>query len=149
MANIVEQIIDESKSIATTTFGVTYQELRFFYDVEKNSVRGMRLAFAIRPLSASPAESVVGVYTVQHSFELILTDSVARADDDSQRETALDTMYSQADEFFKAIINSKINLPTIVLIVESPSFSEPEFVDDNKLVILRMQYDVRWRSSTT
>lgn len=145
----VRQIIDNSKSLASTTFGAEYQALRFIYEVEKNHLRGQRLGFAVRPLAASPAETVTKTFTLNQDFEIILTDSIARADDDSQKEEVIKVMYDMLDDFFQALINTKLSLPTIVLFVSAPSMSEPEFIDDNKLVILRAQYTVRYRSSTT
>lgn len=147
MATIVQDIITQSKSIASTLLGASYKELRFVYTVERNDIRSAEKGYSVRPLSATPAESVTRVYTLDHGFEFILTDTIGRSDDDSQRTDALNTMYDKADEYFKQIINTKINLPSVVLLVSSPSISEPEFVLDNKLVILRMQYTVKYRSA--
>lgn len=147
MANIVEQIIGESKTLIQSELGAGYQELQFIYNVEKNSLRGAKLAWGVRPLEASPAATVVRVYTLDHVFEIILTDTFARGDNDSQREEALNTMYNKADEIFKNLVNHKINLPSLVLNIEEPSLAEPEFLDDHKFVILRMQYVIKYRSN--
>ena len=146
MATIVENIVDNSKSTAATVLGAGYKELRFVYAVEKNDIRSAEKAYSVRPLSAIPAESTVKAYTVDHQFELVLTDTIGRSDDDTQRTDALMVMYDKIDEIFKAFINTKLSLPATVLWVSSPSISEPEFVLDNKLVILRMQYTVKYRS---
>jgi hypothetical protein len=146
MANIVEQILTETKSLMATELGGDYQELAFIYDVEKNNLRGARMAYGVRPVDASSAATLTRSYTLDHVFEIILTDTFARGDSDAQRETSLNTMYDKADEIFKSLVNHKINLPSTVLNVEEPSIAEPEFLDDNKLIVLRMQYVVKWRS---
>jgi hypothetical protein len=127
--------------------GSDYQELQYIYDIEKNTVRGARLAYGVRPLAADTAESVTRVYTLDQAFEIILTDTFARGDNDSQRETALNIMYDKSDEIFKELVNHKINLANFVLNIFNASLLEPEFLDDNKFIILRMQYLVKYRSA--
>ena len=147
MSALVSNILTQTKSVISTELGATYQELPFIYDVSKNNLRRAEKAYGVRPLSALPTEGVTKVYTLDHDFEVILSDTFARGDSDSQRETALNTMYDKADEIFKALIATKINLAATVLHVFGPTLSEPEFFDDNKMVILRMQYTVKYRST--
>lgn len=147
MATIVGDIIDSMKSIIATELGATYQELKYVYNVEKNNLRSMEKAYGVRPVDAATAESVTKAFTLDHSFEIILTDSVARTDTDVQRTDAIKVMYDKGDEIFKDFINTKIALPLVVLDVRAPSISEPEFVDDNKMVILRFQTVVKYRSN--
>ena len=146
MATLVPQILEQSRSIAATELGATYQRLAFIYDLSKLDIRRGRLAYGIRPLSAVPSSGIVRAFTLDHEFELILTDTIARGLDDSQRETAIDVMYDKADELMKLMINTKINLSNFVIHVFQPSISEPEFFDDNKVVALRTQYIVKYRS---
>lgn len=149
MSTYVTQITNETKSIASSTLGVEYKELRFVFDVAKNDIRSAEKAYGVRPLSAVTAESVTRFYTLDHEFELVLTDTIGRSDDDTQRQDAINIMYDKADEIFKAMIHTKINLASFVLNVTSPSMSEPEIINDNKFVILRMQYNVKYRSALT
>lgn len=147
MATIVSDIITAAESLAATTFGATYQRLVFVYDVGKNTVNQAKLAYGVRPLAAIPVDGVMKTYTVDHTFELVLTDTIARALSDDERRSTLNTMYDKADEFFKAAVNTKLSNPNVVWVVQSPSMSEPEFLDDHKYVILRMQFVVKYRSS--
>lgn len=149
MANIVEQIITGVKAVAVAQLGSTYREIPFVYEVEKNNVRTAHLGYGLRPLAADFTTSVNRSYALDHRFELILTNSVARTDSNAQHLTALNTMYDQADEIFKDLVQTKVGLPTLVLNVFDPSLSEPELLDENKIVILRMQFTVKYRSSLT
>lgn len=147
MATFVSQILTQIKAIIAAELGNTYTELPRIYDLSKSDLRRARLGYGVRPLDATPAETVVRAYTLDHGFEIILTDTIARDDSDAQRETVLNTMYDKADEIFKDLVNQKINLATFVMNVSQPSLSEPEFIDENKLVILRMQFIVKYRSA--
>lgn len=147
MATIVQDIIAQSKVVYLGAFPGA-QELPYIFDVEKNDLRRSEDSFGIRPLSASNAETITRNYTLDHGFELILTRSVPRGNqDDSQKIAALEVLYDRGDEFFKALVNTKINLPSVVLNVFDPEFSEPEFDEGGKIAILRMQYVVKYRSS--
>lgn len=141
----VKDILTESRSIASTVLGPTYQRLAFIYDVTKLHERQARLAFGFRPLGAVPVPSVTKSITQDQEFELILTDTFGRGVTDEQREAALDVMYDKQDDIMAQMMLTKINLASVVISVTQPSISEPEFVDDNKLIVLRTQYIVKYR----
>jgi hypothetical protein len=147
MPGIVEDIITQAELLAASTFGATYQRLPYVYNVEKNDLRGAKLAYGVRALSAASFGSITRVYALDHDFELILTDTVARPVNDDERRTVLNTMYDKSDSFFKALVNTKLNLASTVLQVYEPSLLEPEFLDDSKFVILRMRFKVQYRSN--
>jgi hypothetical protein len=147
MSTYVSQILTSTKSIISTELGSDYQALRYIYNVELNGLRGAYKAYGVRPLAASSNETICRNYTLDHQFEVILTDTFARADNDSQIETSIGTMYNKADEIFKELVNQKIGLSSFVLNVFDPSISEPELLGDQKFVILRMQYTIKYRSA--
>lgn len=145
---IVSDIVTNIKAVAAAQLGGNYKELIYFYDVSKNDERTGRLGYAVRPLNADTAPTVTRTYTLDHEFELILADTFARGGvGDAEKQTALLTMYDQADEIFKDMVNTHLSLPTTVLNVYSPRLSEPEFFEASKLVVLRMQFTVKYRSN--
>ncbi len=105
-----------------------------------------RLSYGVKPLSADEAESVTKSYTVDQGFEILLADVVPRTHDDTQREEALVVIYDNADEIFKAMINTKIGLPGIVLNISGPSLSEPEIFEENTIILVRVGVIVKYRS---
>lgn len=148
MSNLVSQILTQTKSIVSTELGASYSEIPFIYDVEKNDLRRASLGYGVRPLGAISNPTVFKSYTLDHEFEIILTQVFARAGtNDSQVEEAFNTMYDKADELYSNLLATKINLPTIVLNVQEPSLLEPEVLSDNKLGVLRMQYTVKYRKN--
>lgn len=146
MSAIVNDIITELKSICSTVLGAEYQLVPFIFDVSKNDSRRSEKAFGVRSLSGTPSESVTKYYTVDQGFEIVLVDTIARTADDSQREDVIGVMYDKADEIFKEIVNTKINLAVNVLVVNGPELSEPEFYDENKLVVLRVGITAKYRN---
>ena len=87
MAVIVSDIVSGMRTVISTALGAGWQELRNWYNVEKNDVRSAAQAYNVRPLSASPVDGVMKYYTVDHTFEVILSDVIARGNDDSEKET--------------------------------------------------------------
>lgn len=148
MAAIVSDIVTGVRSVASTALGAGWQVLRNWYEVDKNDIRSAALAYNVRPLGAIPVDGVMKYYTVDQTFELILTDVVARGHGDSERETALLVLYNKADEIFKDLHNTKVNGTSGVLLVSQPSLAEPEFLDEKKIIVLRMQFVVKYRGST-
>lgn len=149
MATVVQDIVNNSRTVISAQLGDTWQELRHWYDVTKADYRSGTKGYNVRPLDASEDVTVNRFYTVDQGFELILVDTVARAQGDTERETVLFEMYNQIDEIFKDLVNTKINGTTNVLLVNGPNISEPEFLDENKFVVLRMQYTVKYRGATS
>ena len=148
MANIVKDIVENSRTMISGVLGVDWQELRYFYGVENNDERSAKKGFNVIPLGASSVETVLKFYTLDQTFELVLVDTVTRDEGDTEKEVVLFEMYNQADEIFIKLVNSKVNGLASVLLVAEPSISTPEFLDDNKFVVLRMQYVVKYRSPT-
>ena len=149
MANTVKDILTQSRLVASTELGATYQRLMFVFDLSKLNTYAAKLAFGFRSLSAVPNETVTKSFTQDQEFELILVDTIANTSNDTDREESLDVMYDKQDEIMKQMILTKINLSGVVLNVSQPSISEPEFFDDNKIVALRTQYTVKYRSLLT
>lgn len=151
MSATVKNILDAWRSTSATSLGAGYQLLAHVYDVSKNNIRQARLAYGVRPLKADPVTTVNRTYTLDQTFEIILTDTVARAaDTDAQVTTVLETMYNKADEIFKLAVNTHLALPTQVLNVFDPRLLEPEIIDgETKVVVFRMQATVKHRSSLT
>lgn len=150
MAAIVSDIISGSRTVIANALGAGWQTLRHWYtSPELNDIRSAKQAYNVRPLGAISVDGVNRYYTVDQTFEVILTDTMARIGSDTELETALLTLYNKADEIFKAMHNSKVNGTAGVLLVAEPSLSEPEFFNDNKLILLRLQYVVKYRGATT
>jgi len=149
MAATVANIITQVKAIALAELGSTYQELRFVYDLPRNDMRGGKLGYGVHPGAATENADVspINYYTLDHTFSLVLTDTVARNSSSDESLTVIQTMFNKLDEIYQDMVNTKINLASTVLTVGSASLSEPEFFLDNKLIAITMEFVVRYRQS--
>lgn len=151
MSAIVSSIITNAKSIISTACGAGYQELAHVYAPEKNNIRQAKLAYGIRAGQVDSASSVIKGYTVDQTFEILLTDALARnADGDSQLQSSIGTMYDKADEIFRSMVATKMNMSSYVLLVFNPTILEPQVVKgDTTFVLLTLQIRVKYRNDIT
>lgn len=146
MSTIVGDILDAIKSTATTAVP-SLISLRHILDIEKNSMRELGEGFGVRPLSATNAEGITRAYTMDQGFELILTKTTGRGIDESDTEIAYKKLYERGHIIFKAMLLTKIGLPSKVLAVFPPSMDEPDI--DQKRIVLRIQVVVKYRELIT
>ena len=147
MSTLVEQINDSITSLIATELGATYSELEYVLDVSQNAFDLTNKKYGVRPLFANSVEGVTKVYTLDQDFEIILTDEFVNSgvDDTAQREVAF-SLYDKMSEIFKAIYLTKAGVPSIVLIVNSITMSEPEYLTD-EVAILRAIVRIKYREA--
>lgn len=145
--NIVEQIYDQIVILTDLALGTgTYTRLRKVFNPEQNDFRNVNQAFGVRHGSASTADGVTRVYTMDHTFEVLLAKRASSRDTDLTIQETMNELYNKADEVFRTIHLRKLNLPSIVLIVDSPNIGEPEVLD-NECVLLTLGFNVKYRSA--
>ena len=148
MANLVEQIKDAIDAEVRTQTGLTTTDrLRKFFDIEQSDRRTIRNGYAVRPLAASTSDGVIKNYTLSQEFEVILTKAIPRQADDDDAQEAMYSMYDSADEILKAVLNSQLGIPTIILSATDPAISEFEILGDGQFAVLRIQFTVKYRTA--
>jgi len=149
MSARVSTILTNGKAVIAALLP-TWHELKYVYDVSKNSTRDARLGYAFIPLDGvTPDSQVNGSYTMDHRFEVIITDIIVRGKSDSEIQTSISSLMDTADNIFKDLVNTKVGAPTIVLNVFSPSISAPEILEAKDLLVIRLQVTIKYRSLLT
>ena len=145
MANIVEQIHDQIKSQTQTELGATWTEMPRVFDPTNNDLRSIKRSFGVLHGAAFSVEGITKVYTLDQTFTVLLATSFSERIDDDATQDEINTLYNQADELLKKFIASKLALPSVVHYVSNPSIDAPEILE-NSAVLLRVNFDVRYRS---
>lgn len=149
MSKIVGDIYDSVKSIIVANIPAAYQELKFVHDVEQNDTRVLEKGYGLRFLSGDPVESLTKSYHIDQNFEMVLTNTNPRQANDSQAITVEKDLYDAADDVLNKLILTQAGQPGTVLLVSSPSFSEPELLQENQFVVLRVQFIIRYRRNVS
>lgn len=149
MANVVQQINDAMETQIATSVGAGWNKLSYIFNVENNHFRTNNQRYGSRPLSASNVPGVTRQYTVDHIFEIILTtDYVNKQSEDSQK-AAVFTLFDKMSDILVDIIKGKIGIPNIVLNIEPFAHLEPEFLEEDNVVVQRTQVTIRYREALT
>jgi hypothetical protein len=149
---IVKEIVEETK---LTIAGLLpdFSALPYERDIEKNSERELSKRYGFIPLDANFKEgSALGFTTMEHNFQLILTDDYQNKDDETAQFNAEQNLYAKAHMILKDIQKSRVTLPTSgyrVLLISGIGFDAPEHFDENSVVVLRANflYTYRFRNN--
>lgn len=143
---LVESIITAINAAAAAELGGSWKELLDVFNVDNNSARGGKQAYGARPLPAASTPTVIRAYALDHQFELILTNPVTRAQGSAEAMTVIHDLYTKQDLIFRNMAASRLGLSAEgVLDVFGPSLSEPAFSQSGELVVLRQQFNVKYR----
>ena len=145
MANEVRDIVDGANALALATLGSPWKELRWLYDLPKNDGNDAQKAYGTRPLEAAPRSTVLGYETLEHKFDFILSDVLAKHESDTEVQDILDTLYEKHRLIWKEFVRTKLNLPTAVLLVDTRTPEAPVIL--NMTVYLRVSFVVTYRQS--
>lgn len=146
MAFTVRDIKAQANILIAAELVATAQPLKFIYEPSRNNSRDAKDGYGIRALSAFPSPAAITqAITLEHDFEFILTDTVPNNANDEDREDVNDKLFSETEDIMKSFINTRINLPAIVLKVSQPTIPLPEFDGPKKIVIFRTQFTVTYR----
>jgi len=145
---IVSEIITEVK-LALTALMPTYSQLKYEYEINKNSEKGLSKGFGFIPKSANFKEgSAMGFTTMEHNFQLILTTDFFNKDCDEAQANAMQDLYAQAHGILKDLQKKSITLPNSgyrVLLISGIGFEDPEINEDNTSTTLRANFLITYR----
>lgn len=143
---IVEELIAAIKALIPGLTGHT--QLPYEYEIDLNSDRDYEKRFGFIPQNAIFSEGrALGFTTMDHTFQLILTDDYQNMDDDTAQNSKLMDLYTVAQDVLKELQKSRLVLPTPgnrVLLISGQSFDEPEFSGDNSTVVLRLNFNIQY-----
>lgn len=147
MIDTMRDIRNALEAQILATLGSGYQKLQYVEDVEKNSFRTNSERYGVRALSAAEGEGVTKSVRITQQFEVVLTKSYyeAKISDSEQIEKSLDNRENLLD-IYKQVVNTRLALPT-VLNVTNLVVDEPEFLEEEKVVVQRATMDITYRFS--
>lgn len=148
MIDHVRDIRNSMETLIQTTLGSGYKKLQFVEDVTKNNFRTNSERYGVRALTANEVPGVTKTVQVTQSFEVVLTKAYyeSNLDDTEQLEASLDN-FENIHDIYKEIVNQRAGLPSIVLNTTDMLVSEPEYIEESKVAILRATINITYRFS--
>ena len=146
MATIMTDIKDAVKTEVAAQLGPTYKELAYVEDVAKNSLRTSSDRYGVRALALFETDSVTKYNTYQQNFELIISRGYIQSSvDDTEQVDASYDLRAEVFDIYKRLVNNKGGSPANVMNVNNLTISEPEYLEDDKVVIIRANFDILYR----
>lgn len=145
MSTVVTDILSAAKTQIETQLS-SYSEMSFEINVEKNTYRGSDSKYAFYPGSSTEVDGVTTYYTMDHTFNLVLAKTIHDRKSDADLRLARNELYSNTTTLFSRFYTYKLGLPSQVLHVRDLDIAEAEFLDDNKVIVLRSSMIIRYRT---
>jgi hypothetical protein len=128
----------------------SYVKLAYIEDVAKNTFRktGTKDCYGIRALEADQLPGVTKTITLNQEFEVILTSGYTQStiSDASQISDSLD-LRANFLGLYKRYVNGKGGLPGTILNITDLILQDPEYLDDDKVVVQRAKMNIQYRYS--
>lgn len=146
MATEMTQIKDALLSEIALELGVDYKQLAYVEDIAKNSFNTSNDRYGVRALHAGATPGVTKTVTMLQPFEVVLTKGYIQSSiDDTEQVSKSYELREEAFDIFRNAVNNKIALSSIVMYVSNLQVSEPEYLEDDKVVIIRFTMDILYR----
>ncbi len=126
----------------------TWKELPYKIDVEKNNYINQSDRYGTRALAQFQTDSVTKFLTFSGSFEVVLTQGWQQSSiqDQSKLDAGLALRELMLDLFIR-FVNNKGGLPGTVLNITDLSQGEIEYLNEDKVAILRSTMNITYRLS--
>lgn len=146
MSTSVTDLVAAIKLRAADVLGSGYSEIGFAMDVSKNTFNGNKKRFGVVPGSANEISSITRYSTISQTFELILTDSfINKPLSDSEQQSRASTLQDLAFDVYRNLILTRCGSPVTCINVSEFNLSEPETLDQEKVVVQRARFSVIYR----
>jgi hypothetical protein len=145
--NIIEQINDAIEVRVAAVLPAAYKELEYIQDVNKNGEFLNKQRYGVRPLAGEGINTITNSYTANQVFEVILTHDYVNQQDDSDQRAKMFLLLDEVDTILKDVIKSKVGLNSIVLKIDDFTIVETEFIEEESLVVQRLQLTVQYRQA--
>lgn len=148
MSNIVEEIVVASEALIQATLP-TFKPLQYVLNLEMNAEDRIAKRFGFVPeQTTSVTGRSIGFLTVDHAFQIILTDSSIDKDSDAPLREKTYKLYEQAYLLLKEFAQKKPTLPTPtnqILLITGNGFELPQNLSHNSGIALRMNINIQYR----
>ena len=146
MSTIVNDLLASITTSVGTTLGSEYAELPYKTDVSKNNFNTNNNRYGVLANASLQVDSVTRFVTMSQAYEVVLTKAYADdgiSDDDKQAQTsdAQDLVY----DIYKSLVNTKAGIPSVVINITDLSIEVPEYLTEEKVVVIRASFNVLYR----
>jgi hypothetical protein len=116
----------------------------YVIDPTKNSNRSNSNTYGVLPGSGVTVESRTKFYTINQDFTVKLMKCYRNRNNDHAAQEAGVELYAVMDDIFKVLYLSKVGGNNFVLVVESFSFGEVEYFEEENTALLEATFVIKY-----
>ena len=146
MSTVMSDLKDSILTEIQSELGSSYKELAYIENIDKNSFLTSNDRFGVRALTAIQQPGVTKYTTFSQSFEIVLTKGYIQSsiDDTEQVNKSYELRASMLD-IYQRLVNNKAGAPSLVMNIFNLVIQDPEYLDEDKVVIIRATMDIFYR----
>ena len=127
----------------------TYSQLSYQVDVARNKFKGNSKGFAVHPNSATEVDSLIGAFTMDHSFAITLTNSYNNGASSQIGDTLKSSRITEINDdiltAYKDLVNNKGSIDASILVINDLSIDEAEFLDEEKVITIQFNINIKYK----
>jgi len=133
-----------------THLGSTWSTLDYIIDLSQNKFRRQEKRYGVRALGSSQVEGRIHAITQDQVFEVILVHSYATTQkDDSDKVTKTLLLQDAVQTLYNDLVSNLCGADGVVIHTFDLSIDEPDYLDTEKVVILRFSFTVKHHNVLT
>lgn len=143
---MIKQIRDNILTRVSIVLGNTYTKLSFSRIIESNKFNQGKKRYSVNSKNMAVTNGVVNSNTLDHSFEIVLTDTYQSGQNlnDEYLHEITTGLQDKALAIYKDLQVNKNFLYSKCLVVNNLYINEPIFLEEEKVVILRFNINVKY-----
>jgi len=146
MSDQIRTIKDSILSEIALELGASYKELAYLEDIEKNSFLTSNDRYGCRALVANQTPGVTKYTTLVQSFEIVISKGYIQSSvGDSEQVIKSYDIRANILSIYNRLVRNQAGSPVVVMNVNGLVVSEPEYLEDDKVVVVRATMDITHR----
>ena len=146
---MVKTITDNISLRLIAVLGPTFVKLSFGSDVSLNKFGRSTKRFAVVPRGANTTDGAVGINTLDHRWEITLTDGYvsgpAMAINDDLKLAKVSELQDNALSVYRDLQLNKSLLSSGILIVNQLNMNEVVFLEEENVAVLKFEVNIKYK----
>lgn len=127
----------------------SYSKLSYQTDVAQNKFKGNNSQYAVHPVSASEVDSLLGAFTMDHTFSVTLTNSYNAGAvsnvSDSLKSSRITELNDDILATYRYLSVNKGTIDSSILIINGLDIQEAEFIEESKIITVTFNINIKYK----
>lgn len=150
MSTVSLDLSNSLKTCIQTVMGPEYKEMAYNFEVTPNTFKNAKNQYAVQAGEIEEISGVTKYLTFSQTFRVVLASEGRDSGlTDAGSVAASFDLRQKMFELYVHLINTKAGLPSRVMNVTQLNMDTPEYLDDEKVTVLRGNFNIIYRLTLT